>query len=314
MGHKLTEEELFAFDLSGFIVVKNVFSEAEIERMNQVVDKHEPEMVERKGQLRLGGKKGMPLAGDGTTGRQDLGGMLAWPKGENELFRKMLTHPKLVPYYIALCGEGYRMDHLPLLIQQKRNCDGFDFHGGRLNQDGSWIQGLAYEFVNGRPYCHLLAASVALTTTKTGEGGYAVLPGSHKSNVPVPPDVMKMLKQTESVRNPEIERGDVLLFTEACTHGTIPWTGEGREGKRRAVLYRFAPANMAYGRSYLPEWPKGTTDGMSDGEKAVLQPPFNPRLDRNLLCDDGEQTTTFVRADFKKAHDAKVFNNPEGYF
>ncbi len=314
MGHKLTEEELFAFDLSGFIVVKNVFSEAEIERMNQVVDKHEPEMVERKGQLRLGGKKGMPLAGDGTTGRQDLGGMLAWPKGENELFRKMLTHPKLVPYYIALCGEGYRMDHLPLLIQQKRNCDGFDFHGGRLNQDGSWIQGLAYEFVNGRPYCHLLAASVALTTTKTGEGGYAVLPGSHKSNVPVPPDVMKMLKQTESVRNPEIEKGDVLLFTEACTHGTIPWTGEGRDGKRRAVLYRFAPANMAYGRSYLPEWPKGTTDGMSDGEKAVLQPPFNPRLDRNLLCDDGEQTTTFVRADFKKAHDAKVFNNPEGYF
>jgi hypothetical protein len=53
---------------------------------------------------------------------------------------------------------------------------------------------------------------------------------------------------------------------------------------------------------------------MSDGEEAVLQPPFNPRLDRNLLCDDGEQTTTFVRADFKKAHDAKVFNNPEGYF
>ena len=57
MGHKLTEEELFAFDLSGFIVVKNVFSEAEIEQMNQVVDKHEPEMVERKGQLRLEGKK-----------------------------------------------------------------------------------------------------------------------------------------------------------------------------------------------------------------------------------------------------------------
>ena len=66
------------------------------------------------------------------------------------------------------------------------------------------------------------------------------LAGSHKSNVPVPPDVMKMLKQTESVRNPEIEKGDVLLFTEACTHGTIPWTGEGRDGKRRAVLYRLA--------------------------------------------------------------------------
>lgn len=314
MGHALEQEELFAFDLNGFIVVKNVFTEEEIEAMNAAVDAHEHEMVERKGQLRLGGKKGAPLAGDGDTGRQDLGGMLAWPGEEKMLFRKMLVHPKLVPYYIALCGEGYRMDHLPLLIQQKKGADGFDFHGGRLNQDGSWIQGLAYEFVNGRPYCHLLAASIALTTTRTGEGGYAVLPGSHKSNVPVPPDVMKMLKQTESVRNPEIERGDVLLFTEACTHGTIPWSGEGRDGKRRAVLYRFAPANMAYGRSYMPEWPKGTTDGMTDAEKAVLQPPFNPRLDRTLVCDDGTQTTTFARAEFKKAHDAKVFNNPEGYF
>ena len=141
MGHTLNDEELFSFDLNGFLVVKNVFTEEEIEEMNSVVDKHEHEMVERKGQLRLGGKKGMPLAGDGETGRQDLGGMLAWPGEENKLFRKMLTHPKLVPYYIALCGEGYRMDHLPLLIQQKKGADGFDFHGGRLNQDGSWIQG-----------------------------------------------------------------------------------------------------------------------------------------------------------------------------
>ena len=102
--------------------------------MNAAVDAHEHEMVERKGQLRLGGKKGAPLAGDGDTGRQDLGGMLAWPGEEKMLFRKMLAHPKLVPYYIALCGEGYRMDHLPLLIQQKKGADGFDFHGGRLNR------------------------------------------------------------------------------------------------------------------------------------------------------------------------------------
>ena len=116
MGHALEQEELFAFDLNGFIVVKNVFTEEEIEAMNAAVDAHEHEMVERKGQLRLGGKKGAPLAGDGDTGRQDLGGMLAWPGEEKMLFRKMLAHPKLVPYYIALCGEGYRMDHLPLLL------------------------------------------------------------------------------------------------------------------------------------------------------------------------------------------------------
>lgn len=299
--------------------MKNVFTKDEVAEMNKIVDAREHEMVERKGNLRLGGKKGMPLAGDGVTGRQDLGGMLAWSENENKLFRRVLTHPKLVPYYIALCGEGYRMDHLPLLIQQRENCDGFDFHGGRLNQDGSWIQGLAYEFVNGRPYCNLLASSVALTTTKQGDGGYAVVPGSHKSNVPVPPDVMKYITQRDSVRNPEIEAGDILLFSEACTHGTLPWTGEG---KRRAILYRFAPANMAYGRAYLPDngqsmntnqWPEGTTKGMTKAELAVCQAPFNPRLDRELLCDDGENTTTFERAEFKKDHDEKVFKGTK-YF
>ena len=90
-------------------------------------------------------------------------------------------------------------------------------------------------------------------------------------------------------------------------------SGEGRDGKRRLFCID-SRRNTAYGRSYMPEWPKGTTDGMTDAEKAVLQPPFNPRLDRTLVCDDGTQTTTFARAEFKKAHDAKVFNNPEGYF
>ena len=176
MGHALEQEELFAFDLNGFIVVKNVFTEEEIEAMNAAVDAHEHEMVERKGQLRLGGKKGAPLAGDGDTGATRSGrhARLAW-RGEDAV-PKNARASKTGAVLHRLVRRRVQMDHLPLLIQQKKGADGFDFHGGRLNQDGSWIQGLAYEFVNGRPYCHLLAASIALTTTRTGEGGYAVLP------------------------------------------------------------------------------------------------------------------------------------------
>lgn len=46
--------------------------------------------------------------------------------------------------------------------------------------------------------------------------------------------------------------GDVLLFTEAATHGTLPWKAQHQ---RRVVIYRFAPATMAYGRAYTPSWP-----------------------------------------------------------
>ena len=83
---------------------------------------------------------------------------------------------------------------------------------------------------------------------------------------------------------------------------------------RRACLYRFAPSTSAYGRAYHPRWPGAdgeNGDGLEDlteSERAVLQPPFHPRLDRLTLGDDGEVTTQ-SRAGFKKDHDAKVFGS-----
>ena len=79
-------------------------------------------------------KVGSPLSGDGSTGRRDLGGMLEWNDGE--LFRSVLAHPKLVPYFHLLLGTGYRMDHLPLLISQSKGAEGFSLHGesGRRRQ------------------------------------------------------------------------------------------------------------------------------------------------------------------------------------
>jgi hypothetical protein len=56
---------------------------------------------------------------------------------------------------------------------------------------------------------------------------------------------------TEHLYQPETEAGDVVLFTESSFHGTLPWTAAT---ERRVGLYRFAPATMAYGRAYFPQW------------------------------------------------------------
>ena len=240
--------ERYLFDLNGFIVVRNVFTADEIARANAAIDARSERIVERKGDLRLGGNKGDPLAGDGVTGRADLGGMLEWPAPDRDLFRSVLTHPKLVPYYHALVGEAYRMDHLPLLIQQAPGADGFVFHGGKMNDDGTWCDELAYHWNQGRMYNRLLAVSVALTRTKPGDGGFCVVRGSHKSNLPCPPSIKRYEEHRDLVDNPGLEPGDVLFFTEASTHGTLPWSAEHT---RRAALYRFAPATSAYGRAYL---------------------------------------------------------------
>tara|TARA_B100001540_G_scaffold285241_1_gene278164 strand:- start:76 stop:552 length:477 start_codon:yes stop_codon:yes gene_type:complete len=154
-------------------------------------------------------------------------------------------------------------------------------------------------------YNRLLAVSVAMTRTEPGDGGFCVIRGSHKANLPCPGEIQRYEAHREMVDNPALEPGDVLLFTEAATHGTLPWTAKHT---RRACLYRFAPATSAYGRAYWPEWPEGTCAECTEAELAVLAPPYHPRLDRPALDQEGGVAGQ-RRAEFKKAHDDKVFGS-----
>jgi len=133
----ISANDKFSFDLNGFIVLRGILTEEEIKDANLAVDRHQEDLSERTGILR-NTKEGTPFSGDGVTGRRDLSGMLSWPEGQREVFRKILAHPKLVPYYTALLGNGYRMDHLPLLITQEAGAEGFSLHGGPLTGDGSF--------------------------------------------------------------------------------------------------------------------------------------------------------------------------------
>ena len=187
----ISEEERFLFDLEGYLVVKNVFTKEEIAAANAAVDRRAAEMVERKGELR-NSKNGTFLAGDGATGRRDLAGMMGWPAGDRDVFRDVLAHPKLVPYYHAFCGEGYRLDHLPLLIAQRTGSEGFTLHGGPLDANGGPNHFLTYQAssmaggsgggLGGYVRTSLLAASIQLTDVGPGDGGFCVLRGSHKAN------------------------------------------------------------------------------------------------------------------------------------
>jgi len=165
----LTEEQRFIFDLEGFVVIKGVFSKDEIEAANAAVDRHKEDMKERQGELR-NTKAGTSLSGDGKTGRRDLGGMLAWPEGDREVFQSMLAHPKLVPYYHAFVGEGYRLDHLPLLISQSQGAEGFALHGGPLDSQGRPDFSLTYQTMQGEIRTSLLAAAIQLVDVREGDG------------------------------------------------------------------------------------------------------------------------------------------------
>ena len=84
---------------------------------------------------------------------------------------------------------------------------------------------LGYAFQHGRMRCNLLAFAVHLTDVREGEGGFCVIRGSHKSNYPCPPSMRRYEHAVEHAYQPAVNAGDVVIFTEATTHGTLPWKG-----------------------------------------------------------------------------------------
>ena len=304
----MTERERFLFDLNGFLVLRNVFTPEEVAKANAAIDANKAALAAREKDLR-NAKEGTPMAAAGP--RNDMGGMLWWPEEQSAVFRSVLTHPKLVPYYEALCGEGYRMDHQPLVITQQAHSEGFSLHGGPIKGQGlgAFNPELQYRFVNGECWTSLLAVSVQLCDHGGAEdGGFCVVRGSHKLNLPVPSDLADGVDEAfhEHVFHPKTQAGDVVLWSEATVHGATPWLAE-RE--RRIALYRFAPPNMGYGRGYL-DIPPAAMKGLTELERAVLEPPYAVRLERPLVTTEvaraGLPAAKRMRNDAKKEHDRKT--------
>ncbi|GMI10729.1 hypothetical protein TrVE_jg2357 [Triparma verrucosa] len=148
--HFIGDTERYLFDLNGYIVIKNVFSKEEIKKANDAIDAHFEEVVKER--LNPSIRNTLPNSGmadsDPSRGRIDVGHILSWR--ETDLFKSVLDHPKLVPFYHEFLGKGYRMDHMPFVIAQNKGSEGFSLHGGTIDvSSGAYNYFLAYSCQQG---------------------------------------------------------------------------------------------------------------------------------------------------------------------
>ena len=61
-----------------------------------------------------------------------------------------------------------------------------------------------------------------------GDGGLCVIPGSHKANFTLPDAISRYEAAQDIVYHVPMKAGDLVIFNEATTHGTLPWKGKGR--------------------------------------------------------------------------------------
>ena len=309
---EMTDDERYLFDLNGYIIVRGVLTPEEVQTANEIITKHEHEMIERKDDALRNAKEGTKLYGSGP-GRKDLGGVLEWGHVESRIFQSILAHPKLVPLFHGILGKGYRMDHLPFVLAQDYGAEGFQLHGGTIDcGSGEYNPHLAYNCYQSTIRCALLGCNVILTDHNAGDGGFCVVPGSHKSNFKMPNGMRDGEVYSEFIRQPVTKAGDVVLFSEGTVHGAMAWTPKDRQ--RRTCLYRFAPATHSYGRSYFGHggeaggWPEKMYEGLNDAERAVLEPPYANRLDRPNIDNAKDASVTITtRSARKRKHDEQVF-------
>lgn len=273
----MNDTERYLFDLHGFLVVEGVLSKAEVAAANEAIERHADGIVERVGEASLSSdSKTM----QGETGRGDLGGLLSWEKPWCDPFRAMLAHPQITPYLNQLLGKGWRLDHNAGLISMRKGAEGHLLHG---SSGPAFDRHQYYIFKDGQMHNGLTVVAWQLADVNPGDGGLALIPGSHKGNYACPQPIRKWEAHQDVVKQVTCKAGDVVIFTEAVTHGTIPWSADH---DRRSVLFRMSPGNLAYAKGYNP-WPESMLEGLTPQQRAVLEPPYHQRLQRPVLDDDG---------------------------
>ncbi|HCR18886.1 MAG TPA: hypothetical protein DIU35_15500 [Candidatus Latescibacteria bacterium] len=257
--------EKYFFDLNGYLVVPDALTADELAQCNDAINNNTDQMRERPEEKSLSGES---RTLKGQQGRGDLDGMLTWPRPWCDPFRHLLAHPVIVPYLVELLRDGFRLDHLYGIIM-RFGTEGHVLHGGGTADDLTHF----YQYHNDRMRCGLTVVAWALTDCDPGDGGFACIPGSHKSNYPAPRDVILLDKDIGVVTQVEAKAGSAIIFTEALTHGTMPWKASH---DRRSILYKYSPGPLTYAKTYLPQGVEAVLDEFTPEQRAILEPPYRP--------------------------------------
>ena len=237
----MTPEEKFIFDLQGYIVVKNVLSQAEVDELNAIADQKMADQEEMSNGLKIPRRVSL------------------WGKP----FQNLFDHPNMIPYLSELLGPQFRADHDYGIFMRQGGRKG-GLHGGDHRAGTHY-----YKYRDGVMRNGLTVVVYFLAPAPPGSGGFCCVPGSHKSNfaLNVPEEVRSFKCIPHYLANPSAETGDALIFTEATMHGTLPWTAEN---ERRTLLYKFTPGHVSYASTYYNH---DDYEDLTEQQKRVLTSP-----------------------------------------
>lgn len=293
----MNAKERYFWDLNGHLVIPNVLTPEEVKAANDALDyladrcadgtDEESDFLRETAQPRWDGDTLVRT-------RNNAPFLLKLKSPYCDPFRKMIVHAQIVSRLQVMCGKGFRLDHGPQFIGGLKGTLRHALHGaGEPHRPY-----VSYHNQNGHTHVGGVTVTYNLADAGPDDGGFACVPGSHKSRYPMPDGVRTMENDMGVVAKPNVKAGDVLFFMDgAQTHGARPWMADHG---RRAILIKYASRTVTRQGASLdclqPEkyWDIDIVDGMTPEQRAVMYGPASAPRTSDLKLNIDEKGNVYV--------------------
>ena len=281
-----TDPELvdYMFDLHGYMVLDQAIAKQDLDEMNQWVVDHwsyvknpRPKTDRAEVDPWIGHVETHSYSEDDGVNFQNIveGGAV---------FERLIDYPAWLPLVSRYVNSVNRLSiHENLLNVRTRGGFLYIHSGGhvplsyftfRQHNTGAWMVGQ-------------INVLMALNDIGPGDGPTVLVPGSHKASEVHPRLEVEGRPITSAdherqgagnalgMRELHLRAGDVLLFTDAVTHGSAERTNPGY---RRTVLYRYSPRHIRTRFNY--QLSPALRERLTPERRAILEPvaPRSPDL------------------------------------
>ena len=260
----MNDRQKYLFDLQGYLLVEDVLSHSACDdAIGKIKARAKP--MEKT-----------PDGYDANGTWENVAGLYE----AGEPFIQLINHPKITEVLFEIIGPALRCESCYSFVRHK-GCPPFEMHGGHR---GGRVN-FRYAVNNGQIYTGLTVVSIALQDIREADGGFACIPGSHKSDFSVPSEDRKELFAVGGplVRNIGVPKGSAIIFTETLAHGAASWQNDE---PCYGLFYKFNDRAATY-HAQEPRRPSAAAFAlMTDEQKCYFNlayqafgPAENPRND-----------------------------------
>jgi ectoine hydroxylase-related dioxygenase (phytanoyl-CoA dioxygenase family) len=265
----MSPEQRYLFDVFGYLHIENALTPAELKACQEAATRYIYTPEEE-----------LP-PGFSVNGKHYRHGFAFDPALE-----ALARHPSIWPAIRELTNDRPRLVSGTMLVDRPGRAPAGGLHCAR---EAYGFESVRYETGHGRIYCDDIIVFPYLDDVNAGDGGLIVLPGSHKAAFPRPEALFNrglmngLEDMAPGVVNLTPKAGDILVTSEAMTHGILEWRPTDR--MRRILVLRYKPQHTGQ-PTPLPDEVRGrlspeTLELMEMGSytyiKNIVRASDNPR-------------------------------------